>query len=130
MFGLTGKLVVGSKLDQFIDPLLLWRCYAPKGGYQRDVLSSTPKSLCSIVCFLSGKTSASNGVFVDLTKDKERETLMEQIKEETLEKAQQVMNNQMRVAQEIASLLGETTAETKVLLNKLMRILRGESMEE
>jgi uncharacterized Fe-S cluster-containing protein len=69
------------------------------------------------------------GVFVDLTKEKEREVLMEQIKEETLEKAQQVINNQMRVAQEIASLLGETTAETKVLLDKLMKILRGESVE-
>jgi len=70
------------------------------------------------------------GVFVDLTKEKEREVLMEQIKEQTLEKAQQVITNQMRVAQEIASLLGETTAETKVLLNKLMKILRGESVEE
>ncbi len=55
--------------------------------------------------------------------------MIEQIKEETLEKAQQVINNQMRVAQEIASLLGETTAETKVLLDKLMKILRGESVE-
>lgn len=53
------------------------------------------------------------GVFVDLTKEKEREVLMEQIKEETLEKAQQVINNQMRVAQEIASLLGKLLLKLK-----------------
>ena len=32
----------------------------------------------------------------------------------------------MRVAQEIASLLGETTAETKVALLKLKKTLQGE----
>lgn len=31
----------------------------------------------------------------------------------------------MRVAQEIASLLGETTAETKVTLDQLIRIIKG-----
>ncbi len=35
--------------------------------------------------------------------------------------AQQVIDKQMRVAQEIASLLGETTAETKVALTNLKR---------
>ena len=123
--------MVGSKLDQFIDPSPFVEVLRTKRRLPRRCLSSIPKSLCSVVCFFYlEKPQLLMGVFVDLTKDKEREALMEQIKEETLEKAQQVMNNQMRVAQEIASLLGETTAETKVLLNKLMRILRGESMEE
>ena len=70
------------------------------------------------------------GVFVDLTKQKDQEKMMEEIRGKTLEKAQQVITNQMLVAQEIASLLGETTAETKSLLSKLMKILRGESTEE
>lgn len=37
----------------------------------------------------------------------------------TVDVAQKVIDKQMRVAQEIASLLGETTAETKVALTKL-----------
>jgi len=56
--------------------------------------------------------------------------MMEEIRGKTLEKAQQVITNQMLVAQEIAGLLGETTAETKSLLSKLMKILRGENVEE
>ena len=36
------------------------------------------------------------------------------VKENTLNAAQEVIEKQMRVAQEIASLLGETTAETKL----------------
>ncbi|MEG0570428.1 MAG: [Fe-Fe] hydrogenase large subunit C-terminal domain-containing protein [Oscillospiraceae bacterium] len=42
----------------------------------------------------------------------------------TLGVAQEVINKQMRVAQEIASLLGETTAETKVALTNLKKSIR------
>jgi hypothetical protein len=39
---------------------------------------------------------------------------------------QTIIDKQMRVAQEIASLLGETTAETKVAIMKLRDVLREE----
>jgi hypothetical protein len=40
--------------------------------------------------------------------------------------AQKVIDKQMVVAQQIASLLGETTAETKVTLNKLKDLIDSE----
>lgn len=45
---------------------------------------------------------------------------------ETLEKAQEVINKQMRVAQEIAGLLGEVTADSKMLLLNLIKLVQGE----
>lgn len=42
---------------------------------------------------------------------------------------QAVIDKQMRVAQEIASLLGETTAETKVTLNKLKKLIQEEVVQ-
>jgi PAS domain S-box-containing protein len=45
------------------------------------------------------------------------------------ELAQKVIEKQMRVAQEIASLLGETTAETKVALTKLKKSIMLETGE-
>ena len=131
MFGLTGKLVVGSKLDQFIDPSPFVEVLRTKRVVTKEVSYPQYQNLyVQLSVFYLEKSQLLMGVFVDLTKEREREALMEQIREKTLEKAQQVINNQMTVAQEIASLLGETTAETKVLLNKLMKILRGESVEE
>lgn len=63
------------------------------------------------------------GIFTDITEvENSREELM-RVKERTLETCQKVIDNQMRVAQEIASLLGETTAETKIGLNKLKKIV-------
>ena len=46
---------------------------------------------------------------------------------ETAQLAQNVIDKQMRVAQEIASLLGETTAETKLALNRIRRSILGET---
>ena len=48
------------------------------------------------------------------------------VKEETLRKTQEVIDKQMRVAQEIASLLGETTAETKMSLKSLNELVMND----
>lgn len=53
---------------------------------------------------------------------------LQNMKINAIEMAQQVIDKQMRVAQEIASLLGETTAETKVSLTKLKRLVQGEEV--
>lgn len=57
----------------------------------------------------------------DVTEEESKREEMEQIREETLSKATQVINNQMFVAQQIAGLLGETTAETKIILLDLIK---------
>lgn len=65
-------------------------------------------------------------IMVDLTHDwKQRQELL-RLKEETLQKVDMVVDQQMKTAQEIASLLGETTAATKVHLLKLQEMLRRE----
>lgn len=57
--------------------------------------------------------------FQDITSQEKMKEQHYNFKVETLEIAQKVIDKQMMVAQEIAGLLGETTAETKVTLNKL-----------
>lgn len=55
----------------------------------------------------------------DITAEEEKIEEMKKMRQETIDTAQQVIDKQMRVAQEIASLLGETTGETKAALLKL-----------
>lgn len=131
MFELTGKLVVGKRVDEFMDPSPFVEVLRTRKAVTREIHYPQYHDLFARVSvFYLEKPQLLMGVFVDLTKEKEREAMMEKMREKTLEKAQQVINNQMRVAQEIASLLGETTAETKVLLGKLMKILRGEEVTD
>ncbi|MPM80938.1 hypothetical protein SDC9_127989 [bioreactor metagenome] len=65
----------------------------------------------------------------DVTTEEEERREHETLRRETLDTAQKVIDKQMRVAQEIASLLGETTGETKAALTKLKRsIIQGEDI--
>ncbi len=57
--------------------------------------------------------------FQDVTREEKLKEQRYNLKVETVEMAQKVIEKQMMVAQEIAGLLGETTAETKVTLTKL-----------
>ena len=58
-------------------------------------------------------------MFRDVTREEKIREQHYNLKVETVEMARKVIEKQMMVAQEIAGLLGETTAETKVTLTKL-----------
>jgi len=67
------------------------------------------------------------GIFIDISdEEKARKDFLE-LRAQTLKRAQEVISRQMQTAQEIARLLGETTAETKVLLMKLISLYQKES---
>jgi ActR/RegA family two-component response regulator/HAMP domain-containing protein len=67
-------------------------------------------------------------MLLDITETIRKDKEADVFKAETLSRAQQVIHQQMRVAQEIAGLLGETTAETKAALFELIQ-LAGEQGE-
>ena len=58
-------------------------------------------------------------IYQDISKQELAKEKRLNLKMETVEMAQRVIDKQMMVAQQIAGLLGETTAETKVTLTKL-----------
>lgn len=62
----------------------------------------------------------------DVTDEETQRQKKEEISLKTIEITDKVIEKQMRVVQEIASLLGETTAETKVALTKLKESLEDE----
>ncbi len=66
------------------------------------------------------------GLFWDITEEEEEENRQLQSRLQSVEMAQKVIDKQMAVAQQIAFLLGETTAETKVTLNQLKRRILDE----
>lgn len=55
----------------------------------------------------------------DVTDEEKEREKKERISRNTVETADKVVDKQMRIVQEIASLLGETAAETKIALSKL-----------
>jgi len=69
------------------------------------------------------------GIFIDISDEEDARRHYRELRDQTLGRAQEVITGQMKTAQEIARLLGETTAETKVLLVKLMSLFKEEVEE-
>ncbi len=66
------------------------------------------------------------GIMRDVTDEVEAKGKKENISRQTIEVADKVVEKQMRIVQEIASLLGETAAETKIALTKLKESIGDE----
>lgn len=62
----------------------------------------------------------------DITEEETEREKKEAISQRTVEIADKVVDKQMRIVQEIASLLGETAAETKIALAKLKESIQDE----
>ena len=62
----------------------------------------------------------------DITDEQTEREKKENISRQTIEVADKVVDKQMRIVQEIASLLGETAAETKIALAKLKESITDE----
>ena len=66
------------------------------------------------------------GIMRDVTDEEAEREKKEKISRQTVEVADKVVDKQMRIVQEIASLLGETAAETKIALAKLKESIQDE----
>ena len=66
------------------------------------------------------------GILRDVTDEEYEREKKESISKQTVEVADRVVDKQMRIVQEIASLLGETAAETKIALAKLKESIADE----
>lgn len=89
--------------------------YTGKGIYERE-----NRVFMEILTYIPDQ-ELYMGIFIDITQQERQEESYKKMQEETLNMAQRVIDKQMRVAHEIAGLLGETTAETKVSLTKLKK---------
>jgi hypothetical protein len=65
-------------------------------------------------------------IVVDLTEKWRQMEEIARMRRDTIERVNEVVNNQMKVAHSIASLLGETTAESRASLLKLIEMIQQE----
>ncbi|MBM7557264.1 [Fe-Fe] hydrogenase large subunit C-terminal domain-containing protein [Halanaerobacter jeridensis] len=129
LFNFRKEYPIGNKLERYIDPedfIKVWedkrRISQKKVEYEQyDVV--VEKSILPLADY-----ELVVGILTDVTDRERQKEKVAEMKEETLEKANQVINKQMKVAQEIASLLGESTSETKVILHELRELMKEEGV--
>ena len=72
------------------------------------------------------KSNSLIALFRDVTEEESARKSKDDLCKKTVETADKVVDKQMRIVQEIASLLGETAAETKIALTKLKESISNE----
>lgn len=119
--------IKGFPIDAFIDKRHFVKVLETKENLIKEkiYLGDYDKSFYLNIIYL-GESKALLTILTDITLEEKSMDELKHVKQETLLTCQEVINKQMRVAQEIASLLGETTAETKVSLNHLKDIVLGD----
>ncbi len=96
---------------------------------EKMYVPSTGKYVNMLITYLKDQNMLF-GILMDVSNQVNYDNEINKVKMETLKTTDEVIKKQMRVAQEIASLLGETTAETKVALLKLKKTLSDENVEK
>lgn len=121
IFGVTKAEIVG----EMIPALYGETAFDEARDSGRTVIKKISGATEEIKVELSMVYLERHGMYVAFAKDISQEESsraeLASLRMSTMDTAQEVIEKQMRVAQEIASLLGETTAETKVALTKLKK---------
>lgn len=126
MFGAPASRALGQNVGDFLPSEDYHLAFAQQESIAGRKLALRPDLITALTITLVKGGELAMGVYSDITQIEEQSQALLKVRQETVEKAQEVINKQMRVAQEIASLLGETTAESKMLLLKLMKVVQGD----
>ena len=112
--------VLGEPVVRILDPTLFARVKSSGRSVrdQRTYLAEYKKYVEQTVVY-DQDSHLLIGIMRDITDEEADREKKTRINKQTVEVADTVVEKQMRIVQEIASLLGETAAETKIALTKL-----------
>lgn len=129
-FGKTRAEALQMYLYEFIDPADFEWVFQTRQNIHGKKVSYPEYKLDTLqnLVYIE-KENVVLATFIDITKEEEQARLDYMKKLDSIDLAQKVIHKQMMVAQEIAGLLGETTAETKTTLMALCRSLLDENNE-
>ncbi len=117
------NLQVGSAIFEYIDHRDFEKVVETGRGMKDLIVHYDDIGLVTRqnVVRMQGTQNLYMATITDITEEEKKRAELEKMKKEALSKANQVINNQMFVAQQIAGLLGETTADTKIILLDLIK---------
>lgn len=130
-FGKTRQEALDMYLYEFIDPAdFQWVFETKNSIHGKKVTYSDYNHLSTLqnIVYVE-KEDVVLATLIDITREEEQTKQDYEKKLETIDLAQKVIHKQMMVAQEIAGLLGETTADTKTTLTKLCQSLLEDGNE-
>ncbi len=119
MLGVMVDEVKGTPLVDYYNPTDFLTAMTDKTQVNSEVLLDKTNIVANTTITYLKEYNVMFGIFTDITEQVKKDEMLSKMRMDTLNTTDAVIEKQMRVAQEIASLLGETTAETKIALINL-----------
>ena len=119
--------VLGEGVVRILDPMIFMNALESRLGIieRREYLAEYKRYVEETVIH-DKESHLLICIMRDVTREEREREKKEEIGRQTIEVADKVVEKQMRIVQEIASLLGETAAETKIALSKLKESIADE----
>lgn len=119
--------VLGDQVVRILDPTVFIKVQnTGRGIYNERVYLAEYKRYVEWTIVPDRESKMLICIMRDVTDEENEREKKESISRQTVEVADRVVEKQMRIVQEIASLLGETAAETKIALSKLKESISDE----
>ncbi len=119
--------VLGDSVVRILDPSVFAEVLSTKQNIRnKRVYMAEYKKYIEETVIYDRDSRLLIGIMRDVTNEEIEREKKENISRQTVEVADKVVDKQMRIVQEIASLLGETAAETKIALSKLKETIADE----
>ena len=119
--------VMGTQVVRILDPLPFLNVQSShRGIYNERTFLAEYDRYVEMTVVPDKESNMLICIMTDVTEEETARRRKEDISRQTVEVADKVVDKQMRIVQEIASLLGETAAETKIALSKLKESIKDE----
>lgn len=131
MFGIKPDDAIGQPAETILDDVSDFKRVWETGMVIRNQLKqyTQPPLLLNQVIFSIEDEGIIACIMTDFSHQLAQKQALTKLKHETIKQVNEVVDHQMKVVQEIAGLLGETTAETKVSLLKIIQMLQQETSD-
>lgn len=120
---LASDAIKGKHISVLFDPKDFYDVVNSPGAVKTSIKSYDSYGLkCRQTVYYMKEDKQYVGIFINITKtDRDKEKLHE-IKKQTLVKARELLEHQIKTAQQMAVFLGESTAKGEELVNELLQI--------
>jgi iron only hydrogenase large subunit-like protein/uncharacterized Fe-S cluster-containing protein len=119
--------VLGRPISYLMDPAPFEKLVS--GVADRFDITAThrPYNLhCRELLYILKEEKQVVGIFINITSEQEQEKKLKEIRSQTIEQANELLEHQVKMALNIAQFLGESTAKGEALVRKLMTLSKSD----
>lgn len=123
MFSCTDA-IIGKPISYMIDQDPFEKLIAnPEQVIKKVIRYNSYNLVCNQIHYAIPDDNHYIGVFVDITNIQQNETKLSNLKTETIIQAQELMEHQIQMAQQMAQFLGKNTAKGEALMRNLIKVI-------